>query len=83
MVDSHECLVCGGSLEFHHTEKVRVRAGRGTKEIQKSMYICDKCNGMYNCILFPSYEEYVLRGQIRVSPGEYYRIKKLWGKTND
>ncbi|MCK4328285.1 hypothetical protein KAX02_00425 [candidate division WOR-3 bacterium] len=82
-MNSHKHIGCGGSLEFHHDETVKVSTSRGQKEIRKSLFLCDKCGDMVNCIQFPSYEEYVLRGQIWVTPSEYYRIKKLWGKTND
>ena len=70
--------MCGGDLEFHHTEKEKVKIGSRTKELQKSIYHCTKCHGFFNCILFPSYEEYVIRGQIWVTPSEYHRIRKIW-----
>lgn len=75
---------CGGDLHFEKEETKPVvinqrdvdRFGAKAKIIQrtKHLYRCDKCNDLVNIIICPSWEEYVLRGQIRVP---YYILKAI------
>lgn len=78
---------CGGELHYHETvteniivnkwavkkygEKARI------KQMTKTYYLCNKCNDKVNIITFPSWEEYVMMGQIRVP---YYVFKELKNK---
>jgi len=45
------------------------------KQITKSLFRCDKCNELINIVTCPSWEDFVLRGRIRVTKQEYWRIK--------
>jgi len=67
---SHIHASCGGELVFHHTEK--------TPRGKKYYYKCQRCGQIVNCILWASYDELVMRGQIRVSKEEYRYIKEKY-----
>jgi len=56
--------------KFHAKAKI--------KQIEKEYYICDKCKALVNIISFPSYEQYVLMGKIRVTKQEYLRLKEKY-----
>lgn len=84
--DTRIHIGCGGSLTFEKEQRVnfilnkkaveRFGAKAIIKPITKNLYRCDKCNDLVNVITCPSYEEFVLRGKIRVSKEEYWKIKK-------
>ena len=67
---------CGGNLTFEkevRENKVlnqravdKFGAKAKIRSINKQMHRCDKCRALINVITCPSWEEYVLRGQIRV-----------------
>lgn len=84
---------CGGQLVFDHTEvENRVVNKRAVdrfgakaiiKRISKTLYKCRKCGDLVNIITFPSWEEYVLMGQIRVDPRVYWAIKNRVRKEQE
>lgn len=61
-----------GKLIFHHTKKENFKGRIMTKDY----YQCEKCKQIMQVITMPSYEEYVLRGQIWVEYEELTRIRK-------
>lgn len=63
----HRHMICGGNLTFHH------------KEGMKTLYICDKCGELVNCVVNPSYNRYVLSGRIEVPQWRYRQIRKEEG----
>jgi len=79
---------CGGKLNFAETkietvivnkkavEKFNARAI--IKQFNKDFYICSKCKKRTNVIIFPSWEQYVLMGKIRISKQEYWGIKNAY-----
>jgi len=81
---------CGGKLNFAETKIVTVitnkkavekyNARAKIKQLNKDFYKCDKCENFVNIVTFPSWEEYVLMGKIRVSTQEYWKIKEAHRK---
>jgi hypothetical protein len=77
----NEHIGCGGNLAFEKNTVEHKVIGMDRdhkpiiKSIHKTLYRCNKCNQLINCIVFPSYEEYVLRGIIRVSQTELWRVR--------
>lgn len=76
---------CGGVLTFEKevVENVTVNARAVKKfnarpiikQLTKSMHRCDKCHDLVNVISCPSWEDFVLRGKIRVSKEVYWKLK--------
>ncbi len=54
----------------------RFNAPKITKQISKDMFKCDKCDELINIVVCPSWEDFVLRGKIRVPTWLYWKIKK-------
>lgn len=77
---------CGGELKFVETKLVTIvtnkravekfNAKAKIKQFNKDFYMCNKCKSLINIIIFPSWEQYVLMGKIRISTQEYWRIKE-------
>jgi len=89
MYDEKVHLGCGGLLTFnkHAVEtvvrkrKVLLPSGKfkiikTQKEIQKELYLCDKCRMLVSVITCPSWKQYVLSGRIRVPKWRYRLIKE-------
>ena len=89
MYGDKEHLDCGGNLTFKastteetlYKRKIRLPTGKVVikktkKLVPKELYLCDKCGKLVNVITFPSWKDYVLRGQIRVPKWLYWKIKK-------
>lgn len=78
-------LNCGGTLNFARTEVVTVVVNKRAvdkynakaiiKQFNKDLYKCDKCEEFVSVVIFPSWEEYVLMGKIRVAKWKYWKIK--------
>ena len=81
-------LNCGGKLDFAETVITTVVVNKRAvdkfnakaiiKQFNKDYYKCDKCGALINIIVFPSWEEYVLKGDIRVSTWKYWEIKNAY-----
>jgi len=77
---------CGGTLNFVETKLVTVvvnkkavdkyNARAKIKQFNKDFYKCDKCDKLINVIVFPSWEQYVLSGKIRIETWRYWKLKK-------
>lgn len=72
-------VTCGGELKFSHTKQTRLK--HSNKTIRKQMYECQRCGQLINVVDLPSYEQYVLMGQIRINKKEYHAIKKQYEKV--
>lgn len=72
----HKHAKCGKYLKFHHNKKVKLRSG---KKLSKDYYYCDACKDLIACTLCPSYDDYVLRGQIRVKWWVLKEIRERYG----
>jgi len=78
-------LGCGGKLNFAETKVVtlvvnkkaveKYNAKSVIKQLNKDFYKCDKCENFVNVIIFPSWEQYVLMGKIRISKQAYWKLK--------
>lgn len=83
-----EHLGCGGTLNFAETRLVTVvlnkkavekfNAKAVIKQFNKDFYKCDKCKTFINVIIFPSWEQYVLMGKIRIEKWKYWKIKEAY-----
>jgi len=81
-------LSCGGTLNFTETKIVTVVVNKRAvdkynekaiiKQFNKDFYKCDKCKNPINVIIFPSWEQYVLMGKIRISKQEYWKLKNAY-----
>lgn len=79
-------LGCGGTLNFAETKLVTIVVNKKAvdkynakaiiKQFNKDFYKCDKCENFINIIIFPSWEQYVLMGKIRIAKWEYWKLKK-------
>lgn len=79
-------LGCGGELNFAETKVVTVVVNKKAvekygdkaiiKQFNKDFYKCTKCKVFINVISFPSWEQYVLMGKIRVPTWKYWKIKE-------
>ncbi len=79
-------LHCGGKLNFAETKVVTVVVNKKAvekydakaiiKQFNKNFYKCDKCEEFVNVIIFPSWEQYVLMGRIRIEKWRYWKIKE-------
>jgi len=77
---------CGGKLNFAKSiveTKVlnefavkKYNAKAKIKQFNKDLYKCDECDKLVSVIDFPSWEEYVLMGRIRLPKWQYRKIKK-------
>jgi len=74
-----EHVNCGGELKFSHTKKVKLK--HSGQIIRQQMYECQKCGQLVNVIDLPSYEQYVMMGQIRVTKQEYKAIIDQYKKV--
>jgi len=81
-------LHCGGKLNFAETKVVTVVVNKRAvekynakaiiKQFNKDLYKCDKCEEFVNVVIFPSWEEYVLMGKIRIEKWRYWKIKDAY-----
>jgi len=80
-MSQHADKMCLGELEFSHNETQVIETKSG-KQIPRTRRIhkCSKCGQIMNVIICPSFEDYVLNGEIRVTYNEYQRIKKAYEK---
>lgn len=81
-------LGCGGQLNFAETRVETVIVNKKAvekfnakaiiKQFNKDFFKCDKCKAFINVIIFPSWEQYVLKGDIRVATWKYWEIKNAY-----
>ena len=81
-------LNCGGTLNFAETKLVTVVINKKAvekfgakaviKQFNKDFFKCNKCENFINVIIFPSWEQYVLMGKIRVAKWKYWEIKEAY-----
>lgn len=81
-------LNCGGELIFTETKHTVVVVNKRAvdrygdkaviKQFDKDYYKCDKCKEQINVIIFPTWEQYVLMGKIRVPTWKYWKIKDAY-----
>ena len=79
-------LGCGGALNFAESKLVTVVVNKRAvdkynakaiiKQFNKDFYKCNKCEEFVNVIIFPSWEQYVLMGKIRIEKWKYWKLKK-------
>jgi len=76
----HLHVHCGGRLVFHHATQL---PRKGKKPIEKTFYLCKKCNQIVNIIRFPSYEELIMTKQLWVKKHENHKVRKKWKKLEE
>ena len=79
---------CGGELNFAETKIETVIVNKKAvekygdkaiiKQFNKDFYKCNKCKSFTNVIILPSWEQYVLKGDIRVTTQLYWKIKNAY-----